>query len=298
MKKLLVFLVLAFLYSTGNCQDYETIVDTTKQWSVVSYSFVYNPYPHEERRTAETTTYRFRVDTLINDYHFLFLEECHDSLFQVWQRSEFMMRDDSAGRVYVHDYNQEKLLYNYNVEAEDTIWIPNISNFTLPDEMTIVNSIGIEVIAGKERKIVYYGGMFGLYIKGFGTYGGPLGLFYNSFVGDFGMYVSCFYQNDTLLYHEGESCYVHYNHIGINETKKGKTKIYPNPASNELTISFDKNTNAEFFLYSIYGRLLESKKLFSNNITLSLSGYSDGIYYYSIKSKKKIIKNGLLIIKK
>ena len=293
MKKILVLIVLVLLSNIGNCQEYETIVDTTKQWSVVSYSFIYNPYPHEDRRTAETTTYRFRGDTLINDYHFSFLEECHDSLFQEWQRSKFMMRDDSADRVYVHDYNQEKLLYDYNVEVGDTIWIP----YSDSSCMEIVDSVGTKIIAGKIRRVVYWWGQV-LYAKGFGTYEGPLGLFYHCIVGDCGMYISCFYQNDTLLYHEGENCYVYYNHIGINETKQEKTKIFPNPASNELTISFDKNTKAKFCLYSIYGKLLKSKQFFSNKTTLSLSGYSDGIYYYSIKSRGEIIKNGVLIIKK
>ncbi|MFO7789921.1 MAG: T9SS type A sorting domain-containing protein [Bacteroidales bacterium] len=292
MKKLLIFLVLAFLYSKGNCQSYETIVDTTKQWSVVTECYSDENYP--EILSISTNGYRFRGDTIINSMHYSFLEVCvNDSLFENWSRTSFLFRDDSVGRVYLHDYNhynQEKLLYNYNVEAGDTIRIF--------DFREIADSVGIEVIAGKSRKVVYYSGGYILYAKGFGSFWGPLGLYYYSYTGDCARYVSCFYQNDTLLYQEGENCYVHYNHNSINETKQVKTKIYPNPASNKLIVSFDKNIKAEFFLYSIYGRLLESKRLFSNNTTLSLSAYSDGIYHYSIKSGKKIIKNGLLIIKK
>ncbi|MEA3447722.1 MAG: T9SS type A sorting domain-containing protein [Bacteroidota bacterium] len=296
MRKLLICLVLAFLYSKGNCQSYETIVDTTKQWSVVTECYSDENYP--EILSISTNGYRFRGDTIINSMHYSFLEVCvNDSLFENWGRTSFIFRDDSVGRVYIHDYNQEKLLYDYNVEVGDTIWIPNVFNFSDSVCWEIIDSVGIEVIAGKERKVVYWWGHV-LYAKGFGSYKGPLGLTYHCSVGNVGKYVSCFYQNDTLLYQEGENCYVHYNHNSINETKQVKTKIYPNPASNKLIVSFDKNIKAEFFLYSIYGRLLESKRLFSNNTTLSLSAYSDGIYHYSIKSGKKIIKNGLLIIKK
>ncbi|RLD58623.1 MAG: hypothetical protein DRJ01_12325 [Bacteroidetes bacterium] len=296
MKKILITLGLFSFIYCGYSQEYETIVDTTKQWSVVTERSSDENYP--EILSASTIGYRFRGDTIINNLHYSFLEACvNDSLFKNWGRTFFLFRDDSCGRVYIHDDNQEKLLYNYNVESGDTIWIPNIFDFSDSSCMEIVDSVGIEVTAGKERKVVYWWGGHVLYAKGFGSYEGPLGLSYHCMVGDVGRYVSCFHQNDSLLYQSGNSCYVYYK-TDIKEHEKKIIKTYPNPASNELTISFDKSTKATFFLYNIYGKLLKSKQFFSNKTTLSLSGYSDGIYYYSIKSEKEVIKNGVLIIKK
>ncbi|MBE9466972.1 MAG: T9SS type A sorting domain-containing protein [Bacteroidetes bacterium] len=293
MKKTLILLVLIFLSNIGNCQEYETIVDTTKQWSVVTECYSDENYP--EILSASTMGYRFRGDTIINSLHYSFLEACVDPLFENWGRYRFLFRDDSAGRVYVHDYNQEKLLYNYNVEVGDTIWIPHIYDFTHSGEWEIVDSVSTIYFAGKQRKIVYIG--FLRWIKGYGTNGGILGLFYYSGFTGSSDRVSCFHQNDSLLYQSGNSCYEYYK-TDIKEQVKRIIKIYPNPVSNELTIFFDKNTNAKFSLYSIYGKLLKSKQLFSIKTTFSLSGYSDGIYYYSIKSEKEVIKNGVLIIKK
>ena len=298
MKKILIFLVLVFLFNIGNCQEYETIVDTTKQWSIVTECWSEENYP--EILSASTIGYRFRGDTIINSLHYSFLEACVDSLFENWGRYRFLFRDDSAGRVYVHDYNKEILLYDYNVEVGDTIWIPNISDFSYSVEMTIVDSIGIELIANKVRKVVYFGGLFSLYAKGFGTYGGPLGLFYNFFVGNCGKSVSCFKQNNTLLYMDStySKCYFHYDDIEENETFEKNIKISPNPVTDISVLDFKEFNDTEFInIYSLDGTLVKQiKTKGKNKIFINKKDYLPGMYFYRAKSSKGKYFSGRFII--
>ena len=291
MKKLLIFLVLGLLYSTGNCQEYETIVDATKQWSVVTKTFNYiNEPPYTEKLTAWTTSYRFRGDTLINDYLYKFLEECKDSLFQEWYRSKFLLRDDSSDRVFIHNYTNEKLLYDYNVKAGDTIWIP-FENY-----IEIVDSAKYEIIASKERKTIF-GKYFSTYIKGFGTYEGPLGFLYHNMVGDFTNTLSCFKQNDTLLYSYGESCYVEYNYTDVKEINfKQSILLFPNPAKNLLSIELSNFNKGILKIFSSDGRIILEKQI--NNTgkqSINIESFHRGIYFVVFINQVNEIYKGKFI---
>ena len=236
IRSLIILLGFLLVTKTNTAQNYDTIVDTTKQWSVVQYWF-YTDWPTEDRFAAFTTGYRFRGDTVINNYHYKFLEECKDSLFEDWYRSDYLMRDDSAGRVYISDYQIEKLLYDYNLEANDTIWIFNLDNLSYCEGPIIIDSVGSEFIAGKERKVFYWWGL-PFYVEGFGTYRGPLGIFTTYNVANCSWDLTCFQQNNEMLYQSEDNCYIYFDLTGIPDSPiRNRMKIYPNPASSQLHIS-------------------------------------------------------------
>ena len=67
--------------------------------------------------------------------------------------------------------------------------------------------------------------------------------------------------------------------------------IYPNPASDELTIQFSDNLNHVILIYDMYGKLVLSK-ITSETEILNISNLSNGIYIIKIddRQNKKLIK--------
>jgi hypothetical protein len=68
----------------------------------------------------------------------------------------------------------------------------------------------------------------------------------------------------------------------------GKINIYPNPADNQINISFStmKNTNLDLTLADISGRIILQERYFTtlgvNKHQINLDGISDGIYLLNI----------------
>ena len=65
--------------------------------------------------------------------------------------------------------------------------------------------------------------------------------------------------------------------------------IYPNPTSNEITISLDNIENAELNIFSIDGRLLDYRKNVGKELKYDLSHYAKGEYIISISAENKVV---------
>ena len=80
--------------------------------------------------------------------------------------------------------------------------------------------------------------------------------------------------------------------------------LYPNPASNEVTIEFTndafENVNALLQVYSITGKLINKTHFTTNNPfkVLSVDMLQNGIYLYHIILSNGIDKSGKLVILK
>lgn len=70
-------------------------------------------------------------------------------------------------------------------------------------------------------------------------------------------------------------------------------RMYPNPAIDNLTISYDKFDNdTKIDIYTITGKLIKSKSIISSKIKIDLSKFSKGLYLIKINNivRKLIIK--------
>lgn len=78
-----------------------------------------------------------------------------------------------------------------------------------------------------------------------------------------------------------------------------ETKIYPNPSSNNVTVSIknDDNVSHNFILYNNMGQVvMENNSFEKNQLSFSVEDYSNGIYYYNITSSKNQLTSGKLIV--
>jgi hypothetical protein len=89
-----------------------------------------------------------------------------------------------------------------------------------------------------------------------------------------------------------------------DKEKKNELFLYPNPASNELTVEFSnkdfENINAQLKVYTITGRLIYKTQFNTNNSfkVLSVDMLKNGVYIYRISLSNGIDKSGKLVILK
>lgn len=82
---------------------------------------------------------------------------------------------------------------------------------------------------------------------------------------------------------------------GINELNEIITaSVFPNPATNEITVETSSSQLSEFILYDISSKQLLQKS-FIRKATLNILHLSKGIYFYEIKNNASVIKKGKLI---
>lgn len=79
-------------------------------------------------------------------------------------------------------------------------------------------------------------------------------------------------------------------------------KAYPNPASNKVTIQYDiteaMSTSSELVIMNIMGAIMDRISLLqtSNKLSVDLSSYPAGLYFYSIESNGKMIITKKLVV--
>ncbi len=81
---------------------------------------------------------------------------------------------------------------------------------------------------------------------------------------------------------------------GINEIEnKEEINIYPNPATNEITI--ETKEKGIIKIYNVLGEMLiETKDTSTSSVTIDVSGLAKGIYFMEIKTEKGIINKKII----
>ena len=68
--------------------------------------------------------------------------------------------------------------------------------------------------------------------------------------------------------------------VGISTPDETRTiQVYPNPASDKVTITFGDNLQKEVMVRSVIGSLIYSTSTSSNSITINLANFAQGIYF-------------------
>ncbi len=86
---------------------------------------------------------------------------------------------------------------------------------------------------------------------------------------------------------------------GINNAKglNNLTNIYPNPASNKITLDINhlNNSDSKINIYNVTGKLIRVETLSQNQQQIDIGDLSNGIYIVEIKTKEWIEKQKLII---
>lgn len=86
--------------------------------------------------------------------------------------------------------------------------------------------------------------------------------------------------------------------VGINETTiQLELSVYPNPATNYLTLKVDseKLDNLNFQLIDLQGKVIENKKVSSTTTSINVESLPKAIYFLSVVKNNQIVKTFKII---
>ncbi len=239
-------------------------------------------------------------DTSINHISYIKVVQSTDTLFNFQSNYPFYcaVREENSKYYFVfpNDTN-EVLYYDFNLNVGDTIhysqnefiWVPTTLKVTAKDSIQIGNSYR------KRIRLVNNDGtgewLSQVWIEGIGS---NYGLRYvHNYIVDFEHAMSCFHQNDTLVYLDSQfqACY-RWTLVGIEENQLQPLRAFPNPTSNAISFEVlsDELVNTTLEIRNAQGKLYTKTAINEAVFSIETSSFPDGIYFYDIQltSGKKL----------
>ena len=71
---------------------------------------------------------------------------------------------------------------------------------------------------------------------------------------------------------------VEYTTVGLNDVASKNVSVFPNPASNRLTIQSPSMSQKQVEIVDAFGKIALATSTNANNITLDTSALSNGVY--------------------
>jgi hypothetical protein len=86
--------------------------------------------------------------------------------------------------------------------------------------------------------------------------------------------------------------------VGISEhaTRVNMFKIYPNPASQQVTLRADEDMQATYSLVNTLGQEVMNGLLEGRELTITTSDLTNGIYFLSLRTNNQLVQQNKLII--
>lgn len=245
----------------------QQLVELNNQWNIVA----------NEGFSPNISSYSVKIgeDTIVDNKLYNKIYYSNDSLNTYWNFENNYLREDSTKKVfYKNGSSSEIVLYDFNLEINDTFYI---SEFCVQ----IVNEIDtIELNNGELRKRIKLGILDNpnwgqeYWIEGIGSNFGLISHFALC-VTDNAEGLLCFYSNDELLYPEAPiSCFV----TGNEELIIDNIKIYPNPIKNYVIIEDQKSILINYFLSDSMGRIIISGDLINIKNRIEIGDLQNGYY--------------------
>jgi len=296
MKAIFKILVVGIISSYSNdtsAQQYQPVLENT-YWNVLLGNGKTDSVGLGNDTIMGGEVYRkinSRFFTLLPLIDFFFIRE--DTLLQkVWVKFA-----DSS----------ETLLYDFSLQPGDSVklkgWFggkgfdPSLFGI---EAWFKLDSTSLRIYQGIQRKVYYLSNGL-IWVSGIGSTWGLLstyspGLFlaaFNICNRQLNYYLLCVHQNGVLKY---KDCPSACDLVGVNDPEKKLLVVYPNPASDHITIEVTdfSDHSLRFVLLDATGRTV-SNGMVGDKTQVSLQGLQNGVYTLSISSNtcsaiKKIIK--------
>jgi len=192
----------------------------------------------------------------------------HDTIIEVIHRNDIFDQNFPGKPIIT---NSEVYLFRYN---QNMITIPTISSFSYGEPPCYNETI----FDGCDIENEYYKGL-----------GGP--------------YYRCSYSfqdaNRDLVYYkkDGVSHGTPFNLLGVDNQMEIQQNfiLYPNPAIDQVTITFKNEGLFALECYDLLGKLVQTETITNSGQVINISSLNSGMYIYHIKKGNKTIQTGKMI---
>jgi len=222
------------------------------------------------------------IDWIPNPYYNYFQHELHGFL-----------REEN-NKWYTYDGNQDKLLFDFTMTVNDTVF----SAFTIPlSDPIIITAIDSILIDSVYKKRFHLNIAFGAqYI--IEDIGATTGLFENMEFFEWDSKLVCFAKNGISLWADSTlECNLNVN-VSETKTNIGSVTLYPNPADDYTILSIPLDFNMpNILLLDSFGKTVFNKSnVRDKTIKIQLSTFPKGLYLFLVNNgdKKQLMK---LVIK-
>ncbi len=283
MKKNILFLPLLFCTFSILAQS---LVGENKQW-YIGEVFITQP--------PVTTIMKMEGDTLVDNKLYKKIYLTRDTVNQEWTLFSGIIREDSTKKVWLRRPgfvdDEEKLLFDFNLVVGDSFFIDNGGGWTCSIPVIAVDSVSLT--NGERRKRITFSYQFfgdmedeTFWIEGIGS---QFGVLYHTAAYceniDFGRWIRCYFEDGQRQFGqvpEGECFYEFITNTNDLDTQIGFS-IYPNPASDELTIKLPDTQSRKWELFNYQGQRIRHGEIKNGDDQISVAILPRGIYLLSIK---------------
>ncbi len=294
MKNLLISLI--FTLGFGIIYAQTNNLDITSEWRV-NYQQVWEPYDFYNNLYRDF----IEGDTVINSVEYSKVYQSGYSYYGYIPNGEIypyehvlhgFLREEN-NKWFTLFENQDTLLFDFNLNLNDTVISAYTYSFADPIVVTAIDSI---LIDGEYKKRMQLNGMGAEYIiEGIGA---TSGLFENMFFFEWYSELVCYAKNGVSVWGTTtEECDLAVK-IMENQGNSGLCSVFPNPAKDFTMITVPSGLeNVTFRLIDMVGGLICQKSLESPSTNkVQLTDYHSGVYLAVIETNglKQSVK---LIIK-
>ena len=327
MRLIILFFIL-FEVNICAAQSYTHFPDSNVRWS--EYSYLFGALPGTSYHNYHGYFYDLGNDTIIDGHEYILVGSQSTFYYQLVNPGGLItvdnypinppgeifgaIREDSDKKVWFRKladennvqpycdatndfpFGQDILLYDFDVHLGDVVsWKHG--------EKTVISIDSVQFDDGIFRKRYYFGGSFGLFkeywIEGMGS---TLGLFgaYGGLPSSYGScQLDCFWKDGDYIFHYLSPSWLSCDqYVGIdNVDAVNQIKIYPNPASDRLNISFGNAGYHSIQIKDIAGKTLIIENSYFQNSILEISSLKPGMYFIVImNSKKELLRQRIVKI--
>jgi len=292
MLKQLHISAILLLMAAGTFAQSHRFADSTAQWNVLE-----TQYGSCACISWQTHIYSVTGDTIFNNRNYQIVNYSSQSAqYPLQQNGYYYLRQDTIGKVYglINADSAEYLIYDFNKQVGDSFITTLPLNW--PGEIKVRIDSTDNSFEGTTRKTQYVtlttalGVLNDIFVEGIGAINGFFaapGIEYTIYDGpDYNLL--CFSEQANVVYQNPyySTCTLDSTWMSINETYNGGTmQVYPNPASNVVTVTFsESNQQAQFTLTDLTGRTVLQQTLSTKQTTIDISGIATGAYIYHIQS--------------
>ena len=253
----------------------QELVKEGNQWNIVVYPTFY----------PITNSYSVKIegDTVLDNTTYKMVQYSYDSLNTEWGISNHFLRQDTSKKVFFKNSGSEEiLLYDFNLQVNDTFQIDDYCILIVTATDTVYLNSGeprkrLELEIKNEPD---WGKEF--WIDGIGSNFGVLSHFGFCYY-DYSDAFLCFYQNDELIYPENPpSCFITGTEdINLNDG----IKIYPNPSSTNLIVEDKLSIIKSYTIFNPLGEMMIKDKINNSKTTIETSNILSGFYYIILEDK-------------